>query len=141
MPVDIKIDKITEELESLQFDVDYLEARMSKDLPVEDMSEFMIKRGRIEELQKNKKELQEYKIENFNEEKQFRVPVIQTNSSNVYAVRAISKGSDVAGTKTFQRAIDFQLRQLRSKERKLAKEKDLRKKKSGDVEQGTFVDE
>ena len=141
MPVDIKIDKITEELESLQFDVNYLEARMSKDLPVEDMGEFMIKRGRIAELQKNKKELEQYKIDNFKEEKQFRVPVIESSSSNVYAVKAISKGADVAKTTTFQRAIGFQVRQLKAKERKLAKEKDLRKKKSGNVEQGTFVDE
>lgn len=135
MPVDIKLDKLAEELEALALDVDYIQTKMERmeDVTIEETSEFAAKQLRIRDLRATKKELEAYKIENFQEENQFRVPVIQTNSSNIYAVRAISKGADVAATKTFQRAIDFQLRQLRSKERKLAREKDLRKKKSGDV--------
>lgn len=137
LPVDIKIDKLVEEMDALVVDVDYLQTKMERmgagDVSTEELSEFMAKQSRIRDLQVTKRELENYKIENLEEEKQFRVPVIQTNSSNIYAVRAISKGADVAGTKTFQRAIDFQLRQLRAKERKLAKEKDLRKKKSGNV--------
>lgn len=130
MPVDIKIDKITEELDSLRLDLDHLGSKIDLNkATLEDMGEMMNKKARADDLKKTLGNLETWKVENINMEKQFRVPVTQTSSSNVYAVRAVSKGEEVAGTKTFQRAINFQYRQLQSKQRKLDREKDLRNKK------------
>jgi len=127
MPVDICIDKYQVEINSLRSDVDFITNRMEKSTTppsLEELSEFSHKTFKLEELTKAVEKLEIKKKDNYKEEKQFRVLVYDTPKKNSVKVPNTERLVESAG---FKRAIDFEIRKLQSRQKKLDYKKKLGK--------------
>ncbi len=127
MPVDICIDKHQLEINSLRSDVDFISNRLEKSTTppsLEELSEFSHKTFKMEELTKAVEKLELKKKNNYREEKQFRVLVYDTPKKNSVQVPNTERLVESAG---FKRAIDFEIRKLQSRQKKLDYKKNLHK--------------
>lgn len=132
MPVDICIDNYQVEIDSLKADVDFMtkkfeeSAQSSEAEPesLEELAEFAHKTFRMQELCKAVSQLEVKKKENFKEEKQFRVLVHNVPKSQTFQAPQTDRLVQSAG---FKRAIDFEIKKLNSRQKKLDNKKNLSK--------------
>jgi len=119
MPVEISIDNYQVEIDSLKLDVDFMTKKFetgTEPETLEDMAEFAHKTFRIQELCKAVGQLEQRKKNNFKEEKQFRVLVHSVPKNQSFQTPQTDRLVESAG---FKRAIDFEIRKLNSRQKKL----------------------
>ena len=120
MPVEISIDNYQVEIDSLKSDVEFMtkkfEAEGAEPETLEDLAEFAHKTFRMQELCKEVGKLEQKKKDNFKEEKQFRVLVHNVPKNQSFQAPQTDRLVESAG---FKRAIDFEIRKLNSRQKKL----------------------
>jgi hypothetical protein len=125
MPVEIKIDDYNSEIKDLLVDVEFISKKLAEsDVTSEELSELSHKSFRMSELQKEVDALYQHKKDNFREEKQFRVLTHIKIKSDVIQGPNTERILENPG---FRRAIDFEIRKLNSRQKKLDKKKTLAK--------------
>ena len=129
MPVERKIGNYQCEIDILKSDVEFLTKKLEQskdpsDVSLEEMSEFAHKTFRLTELSKAVSVLEKHKRDNFKEEKQFRVLVHDVPRNQSFQDPQTDRLLASAG---FKRAIDFEIRKLNSRQKKLDKNKTIRK--------------
>lgn len=123
MPVEISIDNYQVEIDSLKADIDFMTKKFEESTEpesLEEMSEFAHKTFRMQELCKAVSQLEIKKKENFKEEKQFRVLVHNVPKSQTFQAPQSDRLVQSPG---FKRAIDFEIKKLNSRQRKLDNKK------------------
>jgi hypothetical protein len=119
MPVEISIDNYQVEIDSLKSDVEFMAKKFetgAEPETLEEMSEFAHKTFRMQELCKAVEQLEQKKKDNFKEEKQFRVLVHNVPKNQSFQTPQTDRLVESAG---FKRAIDFEIRKLNSRQKKL----------------------
>lgn len=124
LSIDLKIASYQEEIDELITGLGHLYDSMKEETCDPDtLLEYSANTQKIEQLRKKHQELLDQRKNNFAEEKQFKVRTIKVEKEKTPPVPL-----DPSSTPHFQRAIQFEIRKLNSRQKKLEKNKERNKK-------------